>query len=56
MDICYNHMFIDAEFDIINVFFKKDAQNISRHTLSIRNIFYMFHAYAEISVLSWKFG
>jgi len=38
MEICYNHMFIYAEFEII-CFLKKDAQNISRRTLSISNIF-----------------
>jgi len=35
-------------------FLKKDAQNISRRTLSIRNIFYIVHVYTEISVWSWK--
>jgi len=34
MEMCYNHMFIYGEFEIINVFLKKDAQNISRRTLS----------------------
>jgi len=40
MEMCYNHINY-AEFEIINmfVFLKKDAQNISRRTLSIRNIF-----------------
>jgi len=55
MEICYNHI-IYAEFEIINVFLKKDAQNISRRTLSIRTLFYIFHVYTEISVWSWKFG
>jgi len=33
MDICYNHMFIYAEFEIIHMFFlKKDAQNINRRS------------------------
>jgi len=39
MEMCYNHVFIYAEFEIIYVFLKKDAQNISRRTLSIRNVF-----------------
>jgi len=57
MEMCYNHVFIDAEFEIINMFFlKKDAQNISRRTLSIRQMFYIFHVYTEISVWSWKFS
>jgi len=56
MEMCYNHMFIYAEFEIINIFLKKDAQNISRRTLSIRNIFYSFHVYTKISVWSWKSG
>jgi len=29
MNICYNHMVIYDEFEIINMFLKKDAQNIS---------------------------
>jgi len=52
-EICYNHMFIYAE---LMCFLKKDAQNISRRTLSIRNTFYIFHVYTEISVWSWTFG
>jgi len=56
MEICYNHVSIYTEFEIINVFLKKDAQNISRRTLSIRNIFYIFHVYTEILFCSWKFG
>jgi len=56
MGMCY-HILIYAEFEIINmVFLKKDAQNISRRTLSIRQIFYIFHVYTEISVWSWTFG
>jgi len=39
IEICYNHVFIYAEFEIINMFLKKDAQNISQRTLSIRTIF-----------------
>jgi len=40
MEMCYNHMFIDAEFEITHMFFfKKDAQNISWLMLSKRNIF-----------------
>jgi len=39
MEMCYDRI-IDAEFEIINMFFlKKDAQNTSRRTLSIRNMF-----------------
>jgi len=55
-EMCYNHMFIYAEFKIINVFLKKDAQNISRRPLSIRNMFQIVHVYTEISVWSWTFG
>jgi len=56
MEMCYNHMFIFAEFEIINTFFlKKDAENISRRTLSIRKIFKNVHVYTEISVWSWNF-
>jgi len=39
MEMCCNHLFIYAEFEIINVFLKKDDRNVSRRTLSIRNIF-----------------
>jgi len=40
MEICHNHVFIYAAFEIINMFFlKKDAQNVSRRTFSIRYIF-----------------
>jgi len=39
MEMCYIHMFIYAEFEIINMFFKRKTQNISRRTLSTRNIF-----------------
>jgi len=45
MEMSYNHMFL-----------KKDAQNISRRTLSICTIFKNVHVYTEISVWSWKFG
>jgi len=37
-------------------FLKKDAQYISRRTLSIRNVFYIVHVYREISVWSWTSG
>jgi len=37
-------------------FLKKDAQNISRRTLSIHNMLYIIHVYTEISVWSWTFG
>jgi len=30
MEICYNYMFIYAEFEISYFFLKKDAQNISQ--------------------------
>jgi len=45
MNMCYNHVFIYAEFEIIHMFFKER-----------RNVFYMFHAYTESSVWSWKLG
>jgi len=45
MEMCYNHMFIHAEFERINIFFKER-----------RNMFYSFHVYTEILVWSWKFG
>jgi len=51
MKISYNHVFIYAEFEIINMFFQE-----RRRTLSIRQVFYIFHVYTEISVWSWTFG
>jgi len=56
MEMCYNHMFIYAEFEIIHIFLKEDAQNISRRTFSIRKMFFIFHVFTEISVWSWNFG
>jgi len=44
--MCYNHMFIYAEFEIIDMFLKKDAQHIS---LLVRNMFYI-HVYTQSSV------
>jgi len=35
---------------------KKNAQNISRRTLSIRTMLHIFHVFTEISVWSWKFA
>jgi len=50
MEMCY-HMFIYAEFEMMNMFFlKKDAQNISRRTLLIRNFF------LHCSCLYWDFS
>jgi len=56
MEICYNHMFIHAEFEIMNIL-KKDAQNISRHTLSYwRRNFLFFLRVASERTLTGKFA
>jgi len=56
MDMCYNHMFIYAEFEIINMFFKERRSKYKPVCLSIRNVFYMFHVYTQSSVWSWTCG
>jgi len=56
MEICYR-MFIYAEFEIINVFFKKERCSKYKPAYALlRQMFSMVHVYTENSVWSWKFG
>jgi len=45
--MCDNHMFIYAEFEIMNMFFKERRERYKR-SLSIRNMFDMFHVHTDI--------
>jgi len=53
MEICYNHMFISAEFEIINMFFK-ERRSIYKpaYALDTQNVL----NFSEISVWWLKFG
>jgi len=57
MEMCYNHVFIYAEFEIINMFFKEIRSKYKpAYVLNTHNFFYIFRVDTEISVWSWKFG
>jgi len=48
MEICYIHIFIYAKFEIMNML-KKDAQNISRHTLSYWRRNFLFFSTLQVN-------
>jgi len=53
LEMCYDHMFICAEFKIIYMFFKERCSKYKpAYALDTQNV----HVYTEISVWSWKFG